>query len=192
MMRICALIVTASVLLAGCVGLESYAPPDSAEFQDVYTLAALEGTYANKGESFWEHNPPYLSSVIWRDGKRLVHTTIEVVTVDAVGDSVLIVRGLAEGETLREGRFVRGRDFELRSGQLHLTPVQDWQSLEDFSVGNRTERVVFGLDERGRGKVQKSSKEAGLFLVVPYAGASSTEYQFRRIDTKTYGTPQPN
>lgn len=175
-----------SILVVALTSCFASRPPDNIGFGTAHALQELAGTYRNLGESKEENY--YLSMVIWPRDTLALHKSIHTVSVRAIGDTALAVRGLGDGGVLKEQTFVSGKDFEFTGGRLRLrTKVEN--SLNTPEAGGlfvaRTTQEL-GVDKKGQGKLKKRETVVGAaFLVVPIAATSSTEVRFVRL-----GEPQ--
>ncbi len=170
-----------AVALTGCFALK---PPDNVGFEAPHALQELAGTYQNLGETAPNMGFHYLSEIIWPGDTTLRHQSIRTISVQAIGDTVLAVRGFSDSGVVKEGSFVSGKDFEFTGGRLHLrTRVEN--TLNTPEAGGLfvlTTTQELGLDKQGQGKFKKQETVVGAaYLVMPIALTESTEVRFLRL-----------
>jgi len=180
-MKAAPLVSILALMLTGCFASR---PPGNVGFGTAHSLHELDGTYLNLGESKAKEGSQYLSATIWPSDKLLPHTSIQAISVRAIGDTALAVRALRDKEVVREEVFVSGKDFQFTGGRLRLrTKVEN--TLHNPEAGGlfvaRT-TLELGLDQQGQGKSKKRETVVGAaYLVVPIALTASTEVRFVRL-----------
>jgi hypothetical protein len=85
---------------------------------------------------------------------------------------------------VRTDRFIKGKHFNFRDGQLEL---QRENSLLGFTSGEvmlgiGSGKLTLGVDTKGQGKVRHEGVAAGLvFLFLPMAIQTNEDYRFVRL-----------
>jgi len=176
-------LLTLVVLQSGCI---NFGPKDNVDFGQIESITDLEGVYQNAGEEDNKYadpaRPTYLSSIIWPKAKDFNHKAVETIAVRAVGHDTLVVKAIGNGKTIKEGTFVEGKDFILRSGRIQL----EWHLLPGHGAGNPLigiyyEDIDLGLDQRGHGKFRVSGALAGLIYVIPMVLGGYDDVRFVKI-----------
>ncbi|MFI5344471.1 MAG: hypothetical protein ACHQUC_09650 [Chlamydiales bacterium] len=170
-----------TLLLTGCITAK---PQNNADFGEVETIKDLEGIYQNKGEGGSGQSTKYLSSLIWPNDPTVHDVEVETIEVRMSSKDTLKVKALRKDGIEKEGIFVKGKDFEIRSGKIVLkfgAGIAGFKGGEPL-VGPYYESVELGLDKNGNGKYRQEFATAGLaFLFLPIAMGTNDEVRFNKI-----------
>ena len=171
-------------ILSGCV---SYTPPNNVDFASVKDISEFNGVYRNRGRSKREPQEEdklnirvvYLSSLFWHTLDKKENASIQSIEIENLNNQALVVKAIGKNGVEKEGFFVKGRDFELSSGKIHLAQNL---GIPYPIVGLGYKSFYLGLDLRRDGKYKESTTVAGLvFLVLPIAITGTEEIRFERI-----------
>ena len=172
--------------MAGCF---SGKPPENVDFAVVKSIDEFNGVYGNRGRR--EADPkiedmgrkPYhlcLSMFLWPDEKWETHKAIQRIEIKSLDADTLSIKGIGESGVLKEGLFVKGKDFELSSTGRIVLPWRMGVPLPIVGIGAK--QVELGLDLRGDGKYKEHLSVAGLFaLLIPIAATGTEEARFERL-----------
>ncbi len=170
-----------TLLLSGCSsnGIDADNP-----FAASSSLQALAGVYQNKAQTDHPQAPALrLSTIIWRE-PGLAHDEVEKVEVAVIDEKTLQVSAIGSQGVVRTDRFIKGKHFNFRDGQLEL---QRENSLLGFTSGEvmlgiGSGKLTLGVDTKGQGKVRHEGVAAGLvFLFLPMAIQTNEDYRFVRL-----------
>jgi len=169
-------LLTLILFLGGC-NYGTNITPESSQFSSTNDIKDLEGTYINRGSGF-----KFLSNIIWKNNEnRSSLTYAELINVTSDGDSVT-VKAIKNGCVFFESKFVVGKDFKFENGKIKLR--SEFSLSSKNHIGPYFQKEVIGIDEYGDGKYISKESGAGLiFMMIPMAGHSTTEYAFKRIET---------
>ena len=164
------------LIICGCHAV----PPDNVEFSQIINIKELEGVYNNYGEGEPNTRFVYLSQLIWQREEGLKHFSVQSVEVKAVNDKTLLVKAVGEnGEIMKEGLFIEGKDFKLSSGYI---PTPGQFGFPYPIIGISYENSDLGIDTRKDGKYKVRTTSAGLLaLLIPVALTGTEEFRFMRM-----------
>lgn len=177
------LALSVSMTLSSCFTATS-APPNSVGFRNTDAIDDLVGTYQNQGEAAPGNNriPVYLSRIIWPNDKSINHGAILFVEVILQDRKSLTLIAHSRDKIVRKEIFVVDKDFQLRSGRIHLKQKIGLPGAQVPLVGVTHESSVLGIDEKGDGKYQQNSGATGLvYMLFPFRGETSDNVRFIRI-----------
>lgn len=177
------LVLLAILLLAGCI---SSRPANQTRLIPITRLKSLQGSYKNSGESKDTSQPHYLSNVLWPDLPHATHASIDTVAVKITDHNEILIQAFNKDGLVKEQKFIAGRDFTLKRGQIHLkhkTALSLAYPADNPFIGTIHEKSILGVDAMGNGTLRTKSTIVGTaYLIIPLAGSLEEEVQFRRID----------
>jgi hypothetical protein len=170
--------------ISGCV---SSKPPNNVDFAVVEGIGEFAGTYQNRGRG--EKKPEeedrinirvvYLSSLLFPTLEKKLNSSILKVEIKKLTEESLAVKAMGINGVVKEGIFIKGKDFELSSGQIYLKH-QFGVPLPIVGVGYK--KSYLGIDQHGDGKYKESTTAVGLLaLIIPIALSGTEEIRFERI-----------
>ena len=177
-----AFIIGLTMFLSGCSfnGIDADNP-----FAASSSLQALAGVYQNKAQTDHPQAPALrLSTIIWRE-PGLAHEDVEKVEVVVVDGQTLQVSAIGPQGVVRTDRFIKGKHFNFRDGQLELKRESGLLGFTSGEVmlGIGSGKLTLGVDTKGQGKVRNEGVAAGLaFLLFPMAMQTSQDYRFLKIN----------
>jgi len=167
-------------VLCSCI---STAPSGNLPFSTIESARDLAGTYRNKGITGEGYPSVYLSKIIWREDKAIVHEEIDAISVVELSPGLLEVKALPITETSKVSHFKEDKDFEIQNGRIILeneSGIAGFKADEPL-VGPYYGRRELGLDASGHGKYKSSFSVAGLvYLVIPIAMGGTDEVRFEK------------
>lgn len=163
------------VIINGCISVST--PRDNAPFSYINNLQQLEGIYKNKSAE----SRSFLSYIIWEDLSFQQHNAINTIEVRKITEDTLEVKALGyDGNILKKGQFVNGKDFKFKEGKLVVK--NRWRAAESVMVGPNYRWVALGIDSQGQGKSRSIEGGAGLvYLYFPVVYGGYDDVRFEKI-----------
>ena len=177
------LVVSLALLLSGCV---SFRDTDVVPFEENAKLEDFVGDYQNWTIPERPGAGPSISDAIWHGDRDLRNERVRSIEVRLAGPKTLRVRALgADGQEMKSGVFVEGKDFTIRGGQVHMYSETESGAMGFYPMGPMAmvahRSVSLGIVRGGDAQQVTTTTGAGIFLIVPYGGSSGLGTRFARI-----------